>query len=361
MSTVPFISDNWQFRCNRYASTLPDNDPLAESNAMLWRSFKEEHRNLLLHDGDEMAEVGVVSVQQGPMRTEAFYDWQPSTGSYNHVQRLLAAHANLRCAIAGTEADRIIGAANVNIRELTPAQMDSMCAQIVAWWDANERTFASPFSRLAGIMRNWLNGVYGDAPGGEYPSLDALRELTFDQRDIIIQTAKEILSVLREREAVDKGAPVLVIGEGLWAESVAVELELAGVQCRRSIDIHAGADVDVLMFAHTQNCIDVKTAEALKGCAVIELVPDQVNPEADAILSDRGMAVVPDLLANCATEIVEDWWIGGKRVATWERALGLKLGQMWDDLEAARQKERLTWHDAAVHLALQRLAGLWQE
>lgn len=359
MSSLPFISDNWQFRCNRYTSTLAAGDPLSEVNAALWRSFKEEHRSILLEDDGDTAEVEVFSVQQGPTSAEAFYDWQPSSGTYNHVQRLLAAHASLRCAISQTEADRVIGVANVNVRELSPDQLNSMCSQIVAWWDINERTFASPFSRLAGIMRNWLDGVYGDAPGGEHPSLDALREIDFDDRAILIQSAKSTLSVLRESEVVDKNAPVLVIGEGLWAESVAVELELDGVQCRRTVDVNAGADADVLFLLHTQNCINADAARSLRGSAVVEMVPDQINPEADAILAERSIVVVPDLLANCATEIVEDWWIGGKRVPTWERALAMKFVQMWDDLSAVRSKEKLTWHDAAVHLALQRLAERW--
>lgn len=360
MSTLPFISDNWQFRCNRYASTLGHDDPLGETNSALWRSFKEEHRQLLLQDGEDCAEADVFSVQQGPTRQETFYDWQPSTGSYNHVQRLLAAHASLRCAIAATEADRVIGAANVNIRELSPAQMSSLCGQIVDWWDASERTFASPFCRLAGIMRNWLDGVYGDAQVGEHASLDALRELTFDERAILIQSAKSLIEVLRQKDVVEETAPVLVVGEGLWAESVAVELELDGLQCRRSIDVNAGADTDILFLLHTQNCVDEKAARSLRGRAIVEMVPDQVNPEADRTLTEHGITVVPDLLTSCANEIVEDWWIGGKRVPTWERALTMKFGQVWDDIEAVRRDDKLTWHDAAVSLALRRLAERWQ-
>jgi hypothetical protein len=360
MSSLPFISDNWQYRCNRLVGTLPEGDPLRQINAILWRSFKEETRSIMIpEEGAEPREVSVYSVQQGPARTEAFYDWQPMAGSYNHVQRLLAAHASLRCALIDARADRVIGLAGVNLRDLSPDEIYNLCATIVEWWDSNERTYVSPFSRMASILRNWLRGGYGDAPGGDYPSLEALRALDIDQRHVIVHCGISALDALRKQGSVSGDASVGVVGVGVERESLAAELGNMGAPCHQYMDYPFGQEQDVMILLHAHNLIMPNRAGEVSCRALVEVIPDQINPDADEILMRRGVTVVPDVLCSCATDMVENWWLSGSAVPDWRKAMHGQVAELWEKISSSQEKHSCPHHDAALRLALSGLEGCW--
>ena len=361
MGGLPFISDYLQYRCNRLADLLDADDPVRDLNTSLWRSFKEERRSLDIPSDNEPLEIGIYSVQQGPTRAEAFFDWQHLPGSYSHVQRLLAAHASLRCALAGSEADKIIGVADVNLRELSQEQIYQFCEQVARWWDSNERTFATPFSRMAYVMKNWLDGVYGEKPGGLHVSLDAIQQLAIDQRELVTQSALCLHEIIRDVLSNGDHLRVAVVGEGLWSETVSVEFGLQGVECVQYVEMPAGEDYDLVFLLHTHNVVDPELAEHVACRVLVELLPDQINPEADSVLFSRGVVVVPDLICSCAPEIVENWWIGGRRVADWQRMLAISFADLWKRTCEKQAQKNISFHDAALLLAFDRLAERWTE
>ncbi len=57
-------------------------------------------------------------------------------------------------------------------------------------------------------------------------------------------------------------------------------------------------DVDILIPAALENQITDENAEQIKAPVVVELANGPTTVEADAILADRGVLVVPDILAN---------------------------------------------------------------
>ncbi len=57
-------------------------------------------------------------------------------------------------------------------------------------------------------------------------------------------------------------------------------------------------DVDVLVPAALSNQITVKNAERIKARLIVELANGPVNANADQILNEAGVVVVPDILAN---------------------------------------------------------------
>ena len=57
-------------------------------------------------------------------------------------------------------------------------------------------------------------------------------------------------------------------------------------------------DVDILIPAATENQITGKNAANVKAKAVVELANGPTTPEADKVLHERNIAVVPDILAN---------------------------------------------------------------
>jgi len=57
-------------------------------------------------------------------------------------------------------------------------------------------------------------------------------------------------------------------------------------------------DCDVLVPAALENAIDATNVSRVKATLVVEAANHPVTPEADSVLGDRGIIVVPDILAN---------------------------------------------------------------
>jgi glutamate dehydrogenase (NADP+) len=86
-------------------------------------------------------------------------------------------------------------------------------------------------------------------------------------------------------------------------------------------------DVDVLAPAALENVITEENADRVKAQVVLEVANGPTSLQADAILADRGITVIPDILANA----------GGVTVSYYEWAQN-RTGIRWD---AAEVRERL--------------------
>jgi glutamate dehydrogenase (NAD(P)+) len=64
------------------------------------------------------------------------------------------------------------------------------------------------------------------------------------------------------------------------------------------------ADVDVLVPAALEHAIYAENARYVRARAIIECANGPTTPEADEILNDRGVVVVPAILANAGGVIV---------------------------------------------------------
>lgn len=361
MSTsFPFINDFWQHRCNRLVERLPEDHALKNLNRNLWQSFKEEtHRMVIPGWDEEPLDIAVHSVQQGPTRTQAFYAWQHIPESFSLTHRIRAAHASLRCALVESGADKIIGAVEVNIKELGPDQANRFCHEIARWWDGNEHTFATPFSELAVIMLNWLDGLYGDKPTESHPSLDALHELKVDRGSLIAQTAIRMFDILKEEQDLGRAPKVAVVGAGAWAKSIAEEIGLREAFCRQLGKLPTEGDYDQIYLLHLDNVLEPDVAEKLKCRSIIEILPGQINPDCDEIFLEKGTSIVPDVICASTAEMVENWWLGGRRVPDWKTALKLGLEALWNEVHERQNTEKIGHHEAALLLALERLSHRW--
>jgi glutamate dehydrogenase (NADP+) len=134
--------------------------------------------------------------------------------------------------------------------------------------------------------------------------------------------------------------------DGLHVPSVAkVKLEsrqLKGVYCEGSVcetvehdvitnDELLALDVDVLVPAALENAITEANVADVRARMVVELANGPVTPPADAALHDRGVVVVPDVLANA----------GGVTVSYFEWVQN-RQGWMWTAEEVrSRLEERM--------------------
>jgi glutamate dehydrogenase (NAD(P)+) len=78
-------------------------------------------------------------------------------------------------------------------------------------------------------------------------------------------------------------------------------------------------DCDVLVPAALERQIDAGNAGRLRCRLVVEAANGPTTPEADAILAERGIEVVPDVLANAGGVLVSYFeWLQGQQHSDWE-------------------------------------------
>ncbi|GAB3672703.1 glutamate dehydrogenase GdhB [Halopiger thermotolerans] len=130
-------------------------------------------------------------------------------------------------------------------------------------------------------------------------------------------------------------------------------------------------DVDVLIPAAVGNVITADNADAIEADIVVEGANGPTTFAADAILEERDVAVIPDILANAGGVTVSYFeWLQDINRRQWslERVneeLETKMLAAWEDVREQVDAKDLTWRDAAYVVALSRIAeakatrGLW--
>ncbi len=79
------------------------------------------------------------------------------------------------------------------------------------------------------------------------------------------------------------------------------------------------SDVDVLIPAALEHQINAANAPYIRAKAVVEGANGPTTPQADEILNDRGIIVVPDILANAGGVIVSYFeWVQDLQFFFWE-------------------------------------------
>jgi glutamate dehydrogenase (NAD(P)+) len=139
----------------------------------------------------------------------------------------------------------------------------------------------------------------------------------------------------------------------------------SGEPCSREAFFAAKADIMIPAALHNQ--IDVAEARACQARVILEGANGPVTAEGDAILRDRGIDVVPDILANAGGVTVSYYeWVQNGRQETWE------LDEVDDRLERAMRRtyrrvvefsreHNCTMREAAYALAFTRLAAVYKQ
>jgi glutamate dehydrogenase (NAD(P)+) len=80
-------------------------------------------------------------------------------------------------------------------------------------------------------------------------------------------------------------------------------------------------DCDVLAPCALEQAIDSRNANRIKAALVVEGANGPVTPEADRILEDRGVRVLPDVLANAGGVVVSYFeWVQGLQEYFWKES-----------------------------------------
>jgi glutamate dehydrogenase (NAD(P)+) len=119
---------------------------------------------------------------------------------------------------------------------------------------------------------------------------------------------------------------------------------------------------DVLVPAALEGQITTQNAGEIKASLIVEGANGPTTPEADSILNERGIRVVPDILANAGGVVVSYFeWVQGLQEFFWEeRDVNEKLERIivgaFDQVYNLAEERRLPMRTAAYLLAVQRVA-----
>jgi glutamate dehydrogenase (NAD(P)+) len=118
---------------------------------------------------------------------------------------------------------------------------------------------------------------------------------------------------------------------------------------------------DILVPAAFENQLIKANAGSVKARVVIEGANNPTTPEADRILGDNGVFVVPDILANTGGVIVSYLeWVQGLQFLFWEEEevneyLQSILTKAFTDVLQTSKQEKVDMRTAAYIIALRRL------
>jgi glutamate dehydrogenase/leucine dehydrogenase len=130
-----------------------------------------------------------------------------------------------------------------------------------------------------------------------------------------------------------------------------------------SADAVLGLDVDILVPAALENAITIENVESIKARTIVEMANGPTTPEADAVLNQNGITVIPDILANAGGVAVSYFeWYQNMHQENWSKdEVFKKLEEMMHSAAQAvyteAGKTSVSLRDAAYMVAISRLSG----
>lgn len=161
-------------------------------------------------------------------------------------------------------------------------------------------------------------------------------------------------------------------------EGIDPELLAAHVRRRGGVEGFPGAapapeerflatECDVLVPAALEGQITAQTAPELRCRLVAEGANGPTTPDGDAVLRDRGIAVLPDILCNGGGVIVSYFeWLQNKRSEFWDleevdRKLHRRMLSAYERVRDIARERGVDWRTAAYVVALGRLETVYKE
>jgi len=138
-----------------------------------------------------------------------------------------------------------------------------------------------------------------------------------------------------------------------------------GEECSRE-DFFA-TEADIFIPAAIENQVGEEEAKLLQVKLIAEGANGPVNPEGERILEERGIDIIPDILANSGGVTVSYYeWVQNKRSETWElaevdRRLEHAMTRAYHRVMYFARERKVGTRLAAYSLALQQLATAYEE
>jgi len=121
-------------------------------------------------------------------------------------------------------------------------------------------------------------------------------------------------------------------------------------------------DCDVLLPAAIDNVITEENARNIKSQLILEAANHPITPEADRILSDGGITVLPDILVNASGVVVSYFeWTQNLQEFHWEESrvneeLKKTMLRAYYEVQNRSMEQKITHRQASFEIGVQRVA-----
>ncbi len=121
-------------------------------------------------------------------------------------------------------------------------------------------------------------------------------------------------------------------------------------------------DVDLLLPAAVEGVLDEAAARNVKARWVVEAANGPTTTAGDRVLAERGVVVVPDILANAGGVVVSYFeWVQANQAYWWteaeiEERLAQRMRQAYGEVASFGRAEGLNLRDAALTISVRRVA-----
>jgi len=121
------------------------------------------------------------------------------------------------------------------------------------------------------------------------------------------------------------------------------------------------ADVDILVPAAVEEVINKNNACKIRAKYIIEMANGPITPEAENILENRGIKIIPDILANAGGVIASYFeWLQSQQKIKWKRVKVLQglskiLEKSFDEVWNLAEEKKTCYRKASLILAVRRV------
>ncbi len=214
--------------------------------------------------------------------------------------------------------------------------------------------------------------------GGVYSLTSALKRLEINQKGLTVAiqgfgNVGHFIALFLEKEgfkivAVSDSKGGIYDQEGLGSMEKLIEKKKAQGSVGSDISPEKLLElpVDILIPAALENVITRDNAAKLRAKIVLEMANGPTSPEADQILFDKKITVIPDILANSGGVAVSYFeWYQNLHDEHWSknevfRKLKEKMERATENVFRILEEHNTTWREAAYISALKRLDEAYQ-
>ncbi|HWH08510.1 MAG TPA: Glu/Leu/Phe/Val dehydrogenase [Candidatus Thermoplasmatota archaeon] len=207
------------------------------------------------------------------------------------------------------------------------------------------------WKRIGGSLAGARVGIQGFGKVGSHAAL------AFRAKGAIVTTIADVSGTLHDPKGLDVEAVIehARSNRGLVAG-------FPGVDATAPESVF-GFETDILVPAAMENQLTKQNANDVRASLVVEGANGPTTPEADAILRERGILVVPDILANAGGVIVSyHEWVQNRRKERWTRddvirKLEGRMRETYARTRRVSEARGIDLRSAAFVVAIERVAN----
>jgi glutamate dehydrogenase (NAD(P)+) len=179
--------------------------------------------------------------------------------------------------------------------------------------------------------------------------------------EMLAAAGARVVAIADDRAAVANAAGIDVAAAVDWVHRQDTIAGCPGADPIERDDLF-GVDCDVLVTAGLQNQVTAAAADSVRAAIVAEAANSPTTPEADEILRDRGILVIPDILCSAGGLLLGYFeWVQDTQAFFWaDREIAQELERIMEaafgGVLATAEREGVDLRGAAMMVAVGRVA-----